>query len=313
MVDHVAGGKDALDVGRRRARLGYEVAGLVVIELVDEELRRRIVADRDEQPIRRDLADLVRLEVSDSDTGELALLDAERFLDHDRRHELDLLVGAGAIEHDRRGAKLISAVENRDLRRELRQEDRLLHRRVAAADDHDLLVTVERGVADGAVGDAAAVKGALGFEIELPCGRAGGDDHALGAVLVLADPDAKGALREVNARDVVGEELGPELLGLAPELAHQLWAHDALGEAGIVLDVARDHQLPAPLEALDDEWLEVRAGAVERGRIAGGTSADDDQLAHSVVVHISSKSTGPDGGPHNIQRIGPLERSQPSR
>src|SRR5207247_4829853 len=130
-----------------------------------------------------------------------------------------------------------SAVENRHLRRELRQEDRLLHRGVAAADDRDFLVTVERGVADGAVGDAAAVKGALGFEIELSCGRAGGDDHALGAVLVLANPDAKRALREVNARDVVGEELGPELLGLGPELAHQLSAFAALADAGYGLVV----------------------------------------------------------------------------
>src|SRR5205085_735373 len=128
-----------------------------------------------------------------------------------------------------------------------------------------------------------------------------------------ADPDAERTLREVDPCDVVGDELGSELLGLTPELAHQLRAHDALGEAGIVLDVARDHQLPAPLEAFDDEGLEVRAGAVERSCVTGGAAADDDQLAHSVVVHNSSKSTGPDAGPQSIQRIGPPERSPRDR
>jgi hypothetical protein len=142
-------------------------------------------------------------------------------------------------------------MENRDLGGELGQEDRLLHGGVAAADDHDFLVTVERGVADRAVGDAAAVQCALRLEVELARGRAGRDDHALGTVLVVPYPDAERALGEVDPRDVVGEKLGPELLRLAPELAHQLGAHDAFGEARVVLDVACDHQLTAPLEALD--------------------------------------------------------------
>src|SRR5207253_11085541 len=60
--------------------------------------------------------------------------------------------------------KLVSAMQDRDLRRELREEDCLLHGGVAAADDYDFLVAVERGVADGAVGDAATVQGALRSE-----------------------------------------------------------------------------------------------------------------------------------------------------
>src|SRR5262249_14257765 len=76
-------------------------------------------------------------------------------------------------------------------------------------------------------------------------------------------------------------------------LTHQLWAHDPLGKAGVVLYVARDHQLAAPLETLDDKRLEIGAGAVERRRIAGGAATDDDQLANSVVAQRSSKSGGP--------------------
>src|ERR1700675_467854 len=114
------------------------------------------------------------------------------------------------------------------------------------------------------------------------------------ANFVVADPDAERPLREVDARDVVGEKLGAEPLGLASELAHQLRTHDPFREAGVVLYVARDHQLAAPLKAFDDEVLQSGAGAVEWSRISGWAAADDDQLANSVVVHISSKSTGPE-------------------
>ena len=63
---------------------------------------------------------------------------AERLVDDGVRDELDLLVGARAVEHDLRRAELAAPVDDRHLRREPGQEDRLLHRRVAAADDHDL-------------------------------------------------------------------------------------------------------------------------------------------------------------------------------
>ena len=62
---------------------------------------------------------------------------------------------------------------------------------------------------------------------------------------VVADADAERALGEVDARHVVGEVLGAEALGLRAELLHQLGPEDAVREAGVVLDVARDHQLAA--------------------------------------------------------------------
>ena len=75
----------------------------------------------------------------------------------------------------------------------------------------------------------------------------------LGPVLVVPDVDAEGPLGEVDARDVVGEELGPEALRLAAEVLHHHRPHDAVGIAGVVLDVGGDHQLAAPVEALDHE------------------------------------------------------------
>ena len=81
----------------------------------------------------------------------------------------------------------------------------------------------------------------------------------VGLELALADPDAERALGEVDTRHLLREELGTEPLGLGAEVHHQLRSHDPVGEAGVVLDVGGEHQLPAGLIgcrrrlALDDE------------------------------------------------------------
>ena len=68
---------------------------------------------------------------------------------------------------------------------------------------------------------------------------------------------------------LLGEDLGAEALGLLPEVHHELGAHDAVGEAGEVLDVGRQHQLAARLVAgrrrlaLDDQRAEVGPGGVD--------------------------------------------------
>ena len=95
-----------------------------------------------------------------------------------------------------------------------------------------------------------------------------------------------GRSREVDARHVVGDELRAEALGLAAELGHHLRPHDPVGVARVVLDVARDHQLAAPAEALDHERLQVRARRVEGCGVTGRASADHDQITY--VAHVGS-------------------------
>ena len=164
-----------------------------------------------------------------------------------------------------------------------RQEGRLLHRRVAAADDDDDLVAEEGGVAGRAVGDAATLEDLLGRQSELPRARARGHDHRVRAVLVVSDVDPERPLGEVDARDVVGDELGAEALGLAAEVGHHRRPEDPVGVARVVLDVARDHQLTAPVEALDHERAQVGPRGVQRSRVTGRTAADDDHVAN--VAH----------------------------
>ena len=90
--------------------------------------------------------------------------------------------------------------------------------------------------------------------------------------------------------DLLGADLGAEAGGLLPEAHHELGAHDALGEAGEVLDLGGEHELATGLVAgrrrlaLEQQRLEVGAGGVDRGGQAGGARADDDDLALSLTV-----------------------------
>ena len=162
---------------------------------------------------------------------------------------------------------------------ELGDEDRVLHRRVAAADHDHLLAFEEGAVADAAGGDAAAAELHLAGDAEPFRLRPHRQDHGLGAVLLVAEEDLlDAAVGELDPVDVVGDEAGPEALGLGAELGHHLRPHDPLGVAGVVLDVGRVLQLAAPLEALEDERLEVGARGVERRRVAGRPPADDDYV-----------------------------------
>ena len=76
------------------------------------------------------------------------------------------------------------------------------------------------------------------------------------------------------------QDLGPEPLRLLLHLLHQLGAEDAVGEARIVLDVGREHQLAAGVEPLEDERREVGAGGVQGGRVAGRPRPDHDHVPH---------------------------------
>jgi hypothetical protein len=88
-------------------------------------------------------------------------------------------------------------------------------------------------------------------------------------VLVATDVDAERPLREVDARYVVRDELGAESLCLPAEVGHHRRPHDPVGIARVVLDVARDHQLAAPVEAFDHQRAQVGARGIERCRVAG--------------------------------------------
>ena len=76
---------------------------------------------------------------------------------------------------------------------------------------------------------------------------------------------------ELERDDVVEHDLGAEPLGLLLHLDHELRTLDSLGESGVVFDLGRLHELAARLNGTgDDEGAQVRAGSIDRGRVAGG-------------------------------------------
>jgi hypothetical protein len=207
---------------------------------------------------------------------------AQHVLHHRVEDEGDLGVVARPVHHDLGRPEGFPAVDDQDLRGELRQEERLLHRRVPAAHHRNLLVAEEEPVAGGAAAHAAAHEPLLTREPE-PLGlRARGDHDALGQDgLVLAlGPQLEGPLGEVHALDLVGAHLGPEALGLGLEVVHHLGAAYALPVAREVLDVGGEHELPAALEALEDQRVEVGSRRVQRRRVAGGAGPYDSDVVH---------------------------------
>jgi hypothetical protein len=56
---------------------------------------------------------------------------------------------------------------------------------------------------------------------------------------------------------------GAESLRLLPKSIHQLWAHDSFGEAWVIFDVRRDHQLTTWLNPVDDQRFEISAGRIK--------------------------------------------------
>src|SRR6185312_4476674 len=75
--------------------------------------------------------------------------------------ERDLRVGDGTVLHRLRGPQGVAAVDDRDGLGEPGEEGGLLHRRVTAADDGDVLVLEEEAVACGTPRDTAAGEGIL--------------------------------------------------------------------------------------------------------------------------------------------------------
>ena len=193
--------------------------------------------------------------------------------------EGDLRVVQGALSHDARGAQGVAAVHDDDLGREVRQEGRLLHRGVAAADDGQATILEEEAVAGRAVGDAAAGELLLAGHVHMTVLGAGRqDDGARVEDLVLGRHGLHVALK-VDGHDVLVAHVRAELLGLLAHVVHEFGALNALGEAGEVLDLGRVHERAArgQLSGQHDRG-EAGAGRVDRGRVAGGTRADDDDV-----------------------------------
>ena len=178
-------------------------------------------------------------------------------------------------------------MHDRDLAGEVRQEQRLLDRGIAAADDEHLLAPVEEAIASGTGGNAIAFEFLLRRKIEPARLRAGREHERLGQediAGVAGDPERTAG--QFDAVDVVGDDVGADMRGLLLHLLHQPGTLDDVGEAWVVFDIRGDGELAAGLDALDQDGLEHRARRIDRRRVAGGTGANDHDLGVGGLAHV---------------------------
>ena len=280
MVLHVAGGKHARRAGGRghafQAGLGLDVA-VVHVQLAFEDARVRLVADGDEHAVHAQCFDLAvdgRLDVQ----ARHAAFVARHFVQGVVIFQHDLAfgnLGVQAVDQDRFGAELVAAVDQRDFIGDVRQVQRFFDGRVAAADDGHFLVAVEETIAGGAGGHALAHEFRFRWQAQVLRGRARGDDQGVARVFVAVALQADRLFIEEGGVDMVKHDFRIETLGMLQQALHQVRALHAHRVAGPVFHVRGGHQLAALFHAGDQHRVQVGAGGVDGGAVAGWAGAED--------------------------------------
>src|SRR6266540_7416132 len=187
VVDQVTGGEHARLAGPRAGRVDQHVAVVVEVDLTAEHRAARVVADRHEHRLGVERGLRAGGGVAQPGRAHLPVL-ADDLGHHGVPPDGDLRVGQRPLRHDLAGPELVAPVDDGDRLAEPGEERRLLHRRVAAPDDHDALAAEEEPVAGGARGHAVAEQLALARYAQGAPGRPGGQDDRVRLVLGVADP-----------------------------------------------------------------------------------------------------------------------------
>src|SRR5262249_55014011 len=185
VVGDVASGEDPWHRGGGRERRGLDVAGGLHPHLRDEQLGGGRVADGDEDPFRRMLAERAGLDVAQNDSVDLErVLAARHILQHAVPDHRNLRVLEQPVLQDLLGAETVAAVHHGDAGGEIGEKQRLFDGGIASADHDHLFAAIEETVAGGAGGDPIALEFLLGRQFQPARLRAGGDDHAVGEIAV---------------------------------------------------------------------------------------------------------------------------------
>ena len=169
------------------------------------------------------------------------------------QRKLDLLVVERALLHDPRGAQLVAAVHDRHLGREPGEEERLFERGVAAADDRDLLAAEEEPVAGGARRDSRGPSSRASPGTDERERRARPDARMTASAMSVgsssvAEPEENGVAERSSAASP-WRRAGPRRSAAPGPRIRPMRSGPriAVDEAGVVLDLGREHQLATGL------------------------------------------------------------------
>src|SRR4029450_7434305 len=129
-----------------------------------------------------DVRESSRLDVPEREVVHQAIVVTVNLLDHGIQYRLDLRILGDALLDDLRRAELVAPVDQVELRGIARKEVRLFARRIATADDGDILPAEKRAVADRAVRDALAGVFHFAWNAQLDRRSAGRDDDRRRAI-----------------------------------------------------------------------------------------------------------------------------------
>jgi len=245
------------------------------------------MADRHEHAGQRQIGGLAAAVVADPHAGHAGRV-AEHLVELVEPAHLGLALAHlvhQLVDQDGLGAELVAAMDHRDLAGDVGQVERLLDRGVAAADHADVLVAVEEAVAGGAGRHALAHEGLLRGQAQVLGRGAGGDDQRIAGVLAGIADQPQRTLVELHRVDVVEDHLGAEALGVLLEARHEVRPLHPVGIGRPVVDVGGRHQLPALGQAGDQHRIQVGAGGIDRGGVAGGAGAEDQEAGVTGCGH----------------------------
>ena len=183
------------------------------------------------------------------------------------------------ISQDLLRPKPVAAVNDVHRRSDVREIERLLHRRISAPDHGHRLVLEEEAVAGRAGRYAGALVPLFRGKAEVLRRRPGGDDERIAGVDVFVAGEPERPFEEVRGVDVVEDRFGVEALRVGVHPGHQVRSLQSLHIAWPVVDVRGGRHLSTHLEAGDHDRIQVRARRVQGRRATGRPRAEDEEPA----------------------------------
>ncbi len=171
------------------------------------------------------------------------------------------------------------------LRGDVRQVERFLNRRVAAANNRDFLVTVEETVAGGAGRDAAAFECLFRRQAQVAGRRAGRHDQRIAGVLAAIAGQAERTVLQIDLADVVKQNFGLKLRSVLVHTLHQQRPRQIVRVARPVFYFGSGSQLAAFFHTGNQYRLKVSACGIDRSGVAGRSRTKNKQLRMFSCAH----------------------------